>query len=309
MSGAVGIAMTVLEGIRGEVVAGAPIAPWTSYRLGGPADVRVELRDPADLVRLSEAARESGLPVLVVGRGSNLLVSDDGVRGIVVRLGEGFRWAEVDAAEAVARAGAGLALPALAQQTADAGLDGLAFAAAIPASVGGAVRMNAGAHGAEIGDVVAEIECWRLELSRAERLSGRDAGFAYRVSRLPADAIVVSASFALRRSTPDRVRAEMEAAKAWRRRTQPLNLPNGGSVFKNPPGDHAARLIEAVVGKDVAIGGARISDVHANFIVAAPGARAADVAELIALVRRQVADATGIELETEIKLIGFQEAA
>lgn len=305
MSDPVRIALDALEGIAGSVQPGAPIAPWTSYRLGGPADVRVELRDPSGLPALSAAVRDAGLPVLVIGRGSNLLVSDDGFRGIVVRLGEGFRWSEIG--PPTVRAGAGMSLPALAQQAAEAGLDGLAFAAAIPASVGGAIRMNAGAHGAEIGQVVAEIECWRLELGRAERFSGRDARFAYRVSHLPEDSLIVSASFALRPSEPARVRAEMEAAKAWRRRTQPLNLPNGGSVFKNPPGDHAARLLETCVGKGTAIGGARISEVHANFIVAGDGARAADVAELIALARRRVADATGIVLETEIKLIGFQE--
>lgn len=301
------IALELLEGVAGSVAAGAPIGPWTSYRLGGPADVRVELADPRDLTRLSEAANESGLPVLIIGRGSNLLVSDDGFRGIVVRLGEGFRWVDVDADAATIRAGAGLALPTLAQHAADAGLDGLAFASAIPASVGGAVRMNAGAHGAEIAGVVAELDCWRLELAREERFSGRDAGFAYRVSRLPGDAVVVSATFAMRPASPERIRAEMEAARAWRRRTQPLSLPNGGSVFKNPAGDHAARLIEAHVGKGTSIGAARISEVHANFIVAANGATAADVAELMWLIQQRVAEATGITLEPEIKLIGFQE--
>lgn len=305
MSDPVARAVAALAGIAGTVQPGAPIAPWTSYRLGGPADLRVELADPQDLPRLSEASRESGLPVLVIGRGSNLLVSDDGVRGIVVRLGEGFRWCEIDGTSA--RAGAGIALPAFAAQAADAGLDGLAFAAAIPASVGGAVRMNAGAHGAEIGDVVTEIEVWRIDLARGERITGRDARFVYRATHLPEDAVIVSARFGLRPEDPARVRAEMEAAKAWRRRTQPLNLPNGGSVFKNPPGDHAARLIETIVGKDLRLGGARISEVHANFIVAEAGARASDVAGLIARIRRAVAEASGIVLETEIKLIGFQE--
>lgn len=301
------IALARLEGIAGVVEHGAPIGPWTSYRLGGPADVRVELDEPHDLPKLSAAVNDSGLPVLIIGRGSNLLVSDEGFRGIVVRLGDGFRWFDIDRGSATIRAGAGLALPALAQHAAEAGLDGLAFASAIPASVGGAVRMNAGAHGAEIAGVVAELDCWRLELAREERFSGRDAGFAYRVSRLPLDGIVVSVTFAMRVAEPDRIRAEMEAARAWRRRTQPLNLPNGGSVFKNPPGDHAARLIEAHVGKGTSVGAARISEVHANFIVAASGARASDVAELIWLIQQRVAEATGITLDTEIKLIGFQE--
>jgi UDP-N-acetylmuramate dehydrogenase len=307
MSDSVAAALARLGSIAGEVLPGAAIGPWTSYRLGGPADVRVELDDPHDLATLSLAASESGLPILILGRGSNLLVSDDGFRGIAVRLGDGFRWAEVDHETRSIRAGAGIALPTLAQHAADAGLAGLAFASAIPASLGGAIRMNAGAHGSEIGDVVAEIDCWRLEAARAERFSGGDAGFAYRVSHLPGDAVIVSATMALRTEDTELIRGEMEAARAWRRRTQPLNLPNGGSVFKNPPGDHAARLIEEHVGKGTSVGAARISEVHANFIVASSGARARDVADLIALARRRVADATGIELDTEIKLIGFQE--
>jgi UDP-N-acetylmuramate dehydrogenase len=300
-------AARMLASIAGDVQIGAPIAPWTSYRLGGPADLRVELADPKDLPTLTNTIQETGLPVLVIGRGSNMLVSDSGFRGLALRLGSGFKWTEFDGT--FARSGSGTALPALAQQSAERGLDGLAFAAAIPASVGGAIKMNAGAHGHETSEVVSQIDTWRLEAGRSERFSGADAGFAYRVSRLPEDALIVSATFALRPSDPERVRSEMEAAKAWRRRTQPLNLPNGGSVFKNPPGDHAARLIEAHLGKGTSIGGARISEVHANFIVADEKATASDVHELIGLARAKVEAATGIRLETEIKLIGFQEAS
>lgn len=300
------IASALLEGLPGEVLRGALIAPWTSYRLGGPADLRVEIYEPSGLAMLSRAANESGMPVLIIGRGSNLLVSDAGFRGIVVRLGEGFRWVDVDPATASVRAGAGTPLPTVAKRAADEGLAGLSFAAAIPASVGGAVRMNAGAHGGEIGDVVADIECWRLEQERSERLTGRDAGFAYRLTSLPQDAIVVWAAFNLTRADPDEVKAEMELAKEQRRTTQPLNLPNGGSVFKNPPGDYAARLIEEHVGKGTSIGGASISEVHANFIVAPQGAQAIDVLQLLELARTRVAEATGIVLDTELKLVGFQ---
>lgn len=305
MSDPVAVAMDRLSGVEGEVIPGAPIAPWTSYRLGGPADLRVEIAQPAGLAALSHAAADSGLPVLIVGRGSNMLIADQGFRGIAVRLGEGFRWVDIDQEAGILRAGAGTPLPTVAARAAEAGLAGLSFAAAIPASVGGAVRMNAGAHGGEVGDVVSEVELWRLEHARSERVTGRDAGFSYRLSTLPDDSIVVWTSFRLAPGDPFDIREQMEQAKEQRRATQPLNLPNGGSVFKNPPGDHAARLIEEHVGKGTTIGGARISEVHANFIVAPSGASADDVLELIDLARRKVAEATGIELETEIKLIGF----
>ncbi|MFP5224128.1 MAG: UDP-N-acetylmuramate dehydrogenase [Actinomycetota bacterium] len=304
MPRAVDLALDALGELTGAVEVGAPIGPWTSYRLGGPADIRVEAANLSDLRSVSAAIDASGMPVLIVGRGSNMLVSDAGFRGIAIRLGEGFRWIDI-ADGATLSAGAAAALPVLAQRAAEAGLAGLGFAAAIPASLGGAVRMNAGAHHHEIGEVVASIEIWRLGAARTERMTGRDADFRYRATSLPDDAIVTSATLSLRPEEPERIRQEMEVAKSWRRETQPLNMPNGGSVFKNPLPDHAARLIEEIVGKGERVGGAEISQVHANFIVAHPGARAQDVFELMGQIRNRVAEETGIELEPEIKLIGF----
>lgn len=291
------------------VEVGGSVAPWTSYRLGGPADLRVEARAPADLALVSEAVAETGLTVLVIGRGSNMLVADAGFRGIVLRLGDGFRWIDIvrGVDDATIRAGAGLPLPTLAQRALEESLDGLAFSTAIPASVGGAIRMNAGAHGHELGEVVVEIDLWRIEQARSEAVSGRDAGFRYRTTTLPADAVIVGATLRLRPGDPAAIRAAMEEAKAWRRATQPINLPNGGSVFVNPPDDHAASLIERVVGKGTRVGGARISEVHANFIVADPGATSSDVHELIGQIRRRVQGETGITLQPEIKLIGFDQ--
>lgn len=297
-------ALDALSGFVGTVEVGGPIGPWTSYRLGGPADVRIEAATPHDLALVSDAVAASGLPMLIVGRGSNMLVADAGFRGITLRLGEGFRWVECDATGEV-RVGAGLALPTLAQRAAEAALSGLSFASAIPASVGGAIRMNAGAHGHEIGEVVSSVACWRLEQARTELVTGLEANFRYRGSSLPEDAIITSATLLLTPGNADEIRAAMDEAKAWRRATQPLNLPNGGSVFKNPPGDYAARLIDQHVGRGVAVGGARVSEVHANFIVAEAGASAEDVFRLIGVVRRTVEDNSGITLEPEIKLIGF----
>jgi UDP-N-acetylmuramate dehydrogenase len=304
MPSAVELALDALSGFAGTVEVGAPIGPWTSYRLGGPADIRVEAVSLADLRLLTAAVEASRLPTLIVGRGSNMLVSDTGFRGIAIRLGDGFRWIDIQEGGTVS-AGAGVPLPALAQRAAEAGLAGLAFAAAIPASLGGAVRMNAGAHHHEIGEVVDSIEIWRFDAARTERITGREANFRYRASSLPDDAIVTSAVLSLRPEDPGVVKEEMEAAKTWRRETQPLNMPNGGSVFKNPLPDHAARLIEEIVGKGERVGGAEVSQVHANFIVAHPGATAGDVFELMGRIRRRVAEASGIELEPEIKLIGF----
>lgn len=304
MSDPVTRALDALVGFAGTVEVAGLIGPWTSYRLGGPADVRVEAATPSDLRLLSEAVARSGLPTLIVGRGSNMLISDAGFRGIAIRLGEGFRWAQLEADGAV-HAGAAIPLPTLSQRAAEMGLAGLSFAAAIPASLGGAIRMNAGAHDHEIGGVVASLEVWRLESSRGERLTGREADFGYRASSLPEDAIVTSATLALQPGVPEGIRAEMEEAKSWRRATQPLNLPNGGSVFKNPAGDHAARLIEATLGRGFRHGRAQISEIHANFIVAHPGARAAEVFELMGIVRASVYEAHGVWLELEIRLIGF----
>lgn len=294
------------ERAHGSVVPGGAIAPLTSYRLGGPAGVLLEAAGPDDLRALADAVARTGIDVLVVGRGSNMLVSDRGFPGIAVRLGAGFRWSRVEGA--AVEAGAAMPLPALATLALDHGLAGLEFAVAIPASLGGAVRMNAGAHGAELADVLAEIEIFPLDGSGPATMRAGEAGFAYRTSALPPGSIVTAARMDLRPGERDAITARMVEAKDWRRATQPLNLPNGGSVFKNPPGDKAGRIVEEVCGKGMRVGGARISEVHANFIVAEPGARADHVYTLIRRIQRMVRDATGIELEPELKLMGtFEE--
>ncbi|HJT36931.1 MAG TPA: UDP-N-acetylmuramate dehydrogenase, partial [Actinomycetota bacterium] len=282
------------------------IAPMTSYRLGGPADVLFEAAGMEDLDALADAVKESGAPVLVVGRGSNMLVSDRGFDGIALRLGGGFRWSA--ASGTTIDAGGAIPLPAVATLAMHHELAGFEFAVAIPASLGGAVRMNAGAHGHEIAEVLSSIEVFVLGEGAARRIPSTEAGFSYRRSNLPSGSIVTAASLSLRKGALSEIVAAMNEAKEWRRRTQPLNLPNGGSVFKNPPGDHAARLIEQTCGKGMEVGGARISEVHANFIVAADGARADDVYSLLRKIQRMVREDTGIELEPELKLIGqFEE--
>jgi UDP-N-acetylmuramate dehydrogenase len=291
---------------HGRVERDGAIAPLTSYRLGGPADVLLEASGIEDLQALSAAVNETEAPVLVVGRGSNMLVSDRGFDGVALRLGAGFRWSK--AWGSTIEAGGAMPLPAVATLAMHHRLAGFEFAVAIPASVGGAVRMNAGAHGHEIAEVLDAIEVFVLPDGSTRRIAAADAGFSYRRSDLPAGSIVTAATIGLKPGTTEEIVAGMNEAKEWRRRTQPLNLPNGGSVFKNPPGDHAARLIEQVCGKDMRVGGARISDVHANFIVAEDGARANDVYTLLRKIQRMVREDTGVELEPELKLIGeFEE--
>jgi len=299
-------ARILTERAHGKVQRGGAIGPLTSYRLGGPADVLLDAAGMEDLEALAVAVRETGAEVLVVGRGSNMLVSDRGFDGIALRLGAGFRWSK--ASGTTIEAGAAMPLPALATLAMHNKLAGFEFSVAIPASLGGAVRMNAGAHGHEIAEVLATIDVFVLGDGGARRLAAADAGFSYRRSALPPGSIVTAASLELREGDLEEIVAGMDEAKEWRRRTQPLNLPNGGSVFKNPPGDHAARLIEQVCGKEMRVGGARISQVHANFIVADPDARANDVYTLLRKIQRMVREDTGVELEPELKLIGeFEE--
>jgi UDP-N-acetylmuramate dehydrogenase len=285
-----------------------PLAALTSFRLGGPAALYLEAEADDDLAGAAAAVRAADLPWTVIGKGSNLLVSDAGFRGLVVRLGKGYRWAARDGERL--RAGGSMPLPALAGAALVHGLTGLEFGVAIPASLGGAVRMNAGAHARAVADAAESIDLYSMRDPGRSRLPAEDAGFSYRRSHLPDGSIVVGATIALAAGDRAAIRAAMDEARAWRRATQPLAEPNCGSVFKNPSGDHAARLVEAAGAKGLGVGEARVSDKHANFIVARPGATAADVWRLIGEVRRRVKERFDIELEREVQLVGdFDHAA
>lgn len=294
------------DGAHGRVGRDVPIGPMTSYGLGGPAAVFLDAATESDLAALASAVGETHLPLIMLGRGSNLLVSDRGFPGIAVRLGAGFRWTRVEGTSIAA--GAGVPLPTVAVLSGQHSLAGIEFAIAIPASVGGAVRMNAGAHGHAVGEVLDQVAVFRLEGARRETIPATKLGFAYRSSDLPSDAVVIGARFALRRGDSAAIQGKLREAREWRRATQPLNLPNAGSVFKNPPGDAAGRLIEEICGKTMSVGGARVSEVHANFIVAADTATANDVFTLIRRVQRLVKEEAGIDLEPEVRLVGeFEE--
>jgi UDP-N-acetylmuramate dehydrogenase len=303
VNGAIEKAESVLRATCGDRVrTNVPMAPLTSFRVGGPAALYLEPEHDADLIAAADALVESGIAFVVVGKGSNLLASDLGFPGLVLRLGRGYRWAAREGERLTA--GGAMTLPALSGIAMQHGLSGLEFGVAIPATVGGAVRMNAGAHEGAMSDVVEQIEVFLLSGGRSTVIPAADAGFAYRSSRLPADGVITKITATLVATDPEEIRGRMDAAREWRRATQPLAEPNCGSVFKNPPGDHAARLIEESGAKGRRVGGAVVSAKHANFIVAEAGALAADVAELIRQVRAIVLEKTGVDLEPEVHLVG-----
>jgi UDP-N-acetylmuramate dehydrogenase len=280
-----------------------PLASLTTFRIGGPAALFLEPESDLDLGAASLALRGSGLPFALLGRGSNVLVADAGFPGLVLRLGRGFRWVARDGGRLMA--GGAMPLPALAGVALRHELSGLEFGVAIPATLGGAVRMNAGAHTRDLASIVENVTVFRLDRGVNEMLPAEKTGFTYRGTTFPADRVVVGASLALESGDPVAIRAQMDEARRWRRRTQPLAEPNCGSVFKNPPdGPAAATLVEEAGAKGLREGGARISTKHANFIVAAEGARAGDVLALIERVRDMVEERTGIRLEPEVQLIG-----
>jgi UDP-N-acetylmuramate dehydrogenase len=284
-----------------------PLAAMTSFRIGGPAALFLDAQTDADLAAAGAALTATGLPWIVLGKGSNVLVADGGFPGLVLRLGRGFRWTSRDGDRL--HAGGAMPLPALAGVALSHALAGLEFGIAIPASVGGAVRMNAGAHGRSMSDVVSTVDLFSLDRGARSIVSAREAGFAYRKSHFPRGTLVVGVTVALAPGDPASIRGHMDDARAWRRATQPVAEPNCGSVFKNPPGEHAARLVEDSGSKGMSVGGAMVSRKHANFIVAGPGSTAADVLALIMEVRRRVSERFGIVLETEVKLVGDFDGA
>lgn len=294
--------------VAGEVRADEPLGRHTTLRVGGPAAAFVVAEGAADLAAIAEVCAESGRPWLVVGRGSNLLVPDEGWPGVAVTLGQGFRGVRVEGS--LVEAGAAEPMPALAMEVARSGLGGLAFGIAIPGTVGGAVRMNAGAHGGEIADVLAWADVARLAQGGVvERIPADALGLTYRHSDLPPDAVVVRAGLRLARTDQETLEAEMAEMRRWRRVNQPLSEPTCGSVFANPPGDSAGRLIDSAGLKGHRVGGAQVSTKHANFIIGGPEATASDVRRLILEVADIVADRHGVRLRTEVVIVGFDDGA
>ena len=288
----------------GEVRLAEPMIRHTTWRIGGPADVFIEPRGVEDLRRAVVFAETNGIPLLVIGNGSNLLVSDQGINGLVVKICKGM--SKITIEDNLVAAEAGVRLSGLLKAATDTGLGGFEFVAGIPGNVGGAVVMNAGANGSSIGDLLhdvtvmdyaGELQCYqRSELS-----------FSYRFSSLQdIPGIVVQATFACRPQSQDEIRKKTEAYLSRRRDTQPLKYPNAGSVFKNPPGDSAGRLIELAGAKGLKFGGIQVSEVHANFFVNIGQGTASDVLKAVSTVRQMVNDKFGLNLALEVKFVGEQ---
>ncbi len=274
------------------------LALHTTLRVGGPADVLVTVDDEDALLHSVRTVVSHAVPMLVLGRGSNLLVGDAGWPGVVIRLGAGLRGISIEGT--TVRCGGAEPMPSVAVRTAQAGLAGFAWGAAVPGSMGGGVRMNAGAHGADMSDALVSARVLDPAVGRIEEWGPERLALGYRHSALPEAAIVTSVTLALTTANPATVLAEIDAIRAWRREHQPLNRPSCGSVFTNPPGTSAGALIDRVGLKGTRVGGAEVSGTHANFIVTSPGACASDVEQLIALVARRVREETGIELSAEV---------
>lgn len=295
----------------GAVGGDVPVAELTTYRLGGPVAVSVRVTRVPELAAVAAvlAATDPIPPVLVVGRGSNLLVADQGFPGVGVVLAGDFETVTVGADPATVRAGGAAPLPVVARRAAAAGLTGLEFFVGIPGSVGGAVRMNAGGHGRDTREVLRQA--WVLDLARADTASQprtvADLDLSYRHSSLGPTEVVTGAELDVTPDTAAACEARVADIVRWRREHQPGGA-NAGSVFRNPPGDSAGRLIDVAGLKGYRVGGAVVSAKHANFFQAEPGATANDVARLVGAVQDRVEDVTGIRLTPELQMVGFDEA-
>lgn len=295
--------------LGGRVSLDAPSADFTTYRCGGPFAALVRAASVSDLAAVAAVrAADPGLPVLVVGRGSNLLVTDAGFPGIAVLLTGEFEALTVDAEAAIVDAGGAVPLPVLARRAAAAGVGGLEFLVGIPGSVGGAVRMNAGGHGTEIRDVLRSAGIFDLASGEARRVGPHDLGFAFRTSTVAATEVVVDVRLSGVAADPAVAAARIDEIVRWRRENQPGGQ-NAGSVFRNPPGDAAGRIIDACGLKGLRVGAVEVSAKHANFFSAGPGARADDVYALVVEVRRRVEAQTGVRLEPEVRFVGFGDGA
>ncbi|MEA2476456.1 MAG: UDP-N-acetylmuramate dehydrogenase [Actinomycetota bacterium] len=290
--------------MRGRVERDLPLAPLTTYRLGGAAALYVEPVDEDDLGVVATALARDPVDILMLGRGSNVVVSDAGWLGLVVRMGAAFSWVRPGERSGAISAGASTSLPVVANWAARRGLSGLEFFVAIPGSIGGAVRMNAGAHGGATADCLTEARLFDLATGHARVEAVADLGFDYRTSGVGPNDIVIEAAFGLQREDERAIRDRMDAYRKHRAATQPPAVQNAGSVFKNPPGDSAGRLVEAAGLKGFSVGGASVSQLHANFFIAGPDATAQDVFDLVRAVRERVHEASGIDLTPEIHFAG-----
>jgi UDP-N-acetylmuramate dehydrogenase len=291
-----------LPDLRGRLIANAPMADITWFRVGGPAQV---LFSPADEADLAYALKHlpADLPVFVVGLGSNLLVRDGGVPGMVIRLGRGFGDIKIEPGNRV-RAGTAVPDVKVARAAADAGIGGLAFYRGIPGSIGGALRMNAGAHGGETKDGFVEARAVDRQ-GNIHVLSLADMKFEYRHSGIPKDWIFTEAVYTGPSADPADIQKQMQEVADYRERVQPIKEKTGGSTFKNPPGHSSWKLVDAAGLRGFRVGGAKVSEMHCNFLINDQGATGEDIERLGETVRARVLATSGIDLHWEIIRLGL----
>ena len=290
-----------LPELRGKLKPSAMLADLTWFRVGGPAEILYSPADEADLAYVVKTIPQD-IPVTVIGLGSNLLVRDGGIEGVVIRLGKGFGDIEVEDGQRL-RAGAAVPDVKVARAAADAGISGLSFYRGIPGCVGGALRMNGGAHGKETKEVVIEVRAVDRQ-GNIHVLPVDELHYSYRHCGAPEDFIFTEATFEGTPGDSAAIAAEMDKITESREATQPIKSRTGGSTFKNPPGQKAWQLIDAAGCRGLITGGAQVSELHCNFLINLGTATAADIETLGETVRRRVKDHSGVELEWEIKRIG-----
>ena len=296
-----------LDEIRAKIAdenisTGVPLSRFSTYRVGGPAALLIKIEDTTVFSTLVKALKKFHLPVLLIGNGSNVLISDDGFEGAVLKLGESFETIEIEGE--VVKAGAAVKLPVLARETVKFGLSGFEWAVGVPGTVGGAVRMNAGGHGSDIASSLLEVTTINLSTGVSSNVPAKALDFSYRYSCIKNTDFVLDAKFELIQGDKDESKRFLNEIVRWRRDNQPGGQ-NSGSVFTNPEGDSAGRLIEAAGLKGTRIGSAHISEKHANFIQVDEDGSAEDVRKLMSLVVEKVEDFHSITLTPETVLVGF----
>lgn len=292
----------LIENNVGVIKENELLANHTTYKIGGPAKILIEPSGISNLLNAIKLIKEMNVPFRVIGRGSNLLVSDKGFDGVIVKMGKGMDHLDIKGTELLV--GSGYSIVTLATVAGKQGLTGLEFAAGIPGSVGGAVYMNAGAHGSEMSKIVKKVHVM-FQNGETKWLSVEEMQYSYRTSVLQNihPGIVLECVLQLSEGKPDSIAEKIQANKNYRKNTQPYNFPCAGSVFRNPLPHYAGKLIEELGLKGFSIGGAKVSDLHGNFIVNADKATAQDVLDLIAYIQNRVREKFGVELHTEVEML------
>ena len=295
--------------VRGKILCNVPLSRYTSLRVGGPAEIMIYPLNIMELQKVINFSRTHKVPYFILGRGTNLLIKDGGVRGIVIKLSRSFK--KIKVVETLRNhtsllVEAGVSLRRLLNFSAEKGLSGLEFLSGIPGSTGGALWMNSGAYGRQMQDVTESLTLMTPKAEVVEKKRNQ-LNFDYRQLRLPTGTIITNALIQTKQENPKKITAEIEKNKKRRSKNQPLNLPSAGSVFKNPPGKSAGRLVEQAGIKGFQVGEAIISEKHANFIINRGNATAKDILSLMKIMQNRVYQATGIRLESEIKIAGESE--